>query len=271
MQKIDDLGWVAEATYKIGDTRFGIRTNSEVFADWLEYALADYRMKRWVNPYFSVFIGDNASGSSRRNFNILYAGANTFARTLELPRLARTLLVELESLEFTRRRDAIFANAAVVEVKGTRALVPKELARSLVSLGSKVKRASVEIPTDMFVGVTPVTGKVLPVPLTLSLPDDAFARLADLAPSSPDESQPRGGGEGDVDAVVIFGGNRGSLLQPVSRAVALRDLAARTFNLDQHGRQGLEGLASLVGGARCYAVGAGGADAHLDALALATG
>lgn len=259
-----------EQTYKVGGVRFGIRTNSEEFLDWLDYALADYRMKRWVAPQFSVWIGDCPPDKRGvKEFHVLYRGITTLAKTLHLPGLVRTLLTEIESTQFPRRADAVFAGAAVVGFKDARALVPTELAHFVGNLGGKVKRTGVKLPKDMFVAVEPSSGKVVPIPRMLKIPDDAFDRLEAVAPAGREE--PRIGVESptEVDAVLMFGAE--TIIEPASRGATLQKLAGRVMNLPHLGRDALESLSALVGGARCYRVGGGGPEGMLQALTIALG
>lgn len=257
-----------EETYKVGDVRFGIRTNSEAFADWLDYALSDYRMKRWVPPQFSAWIGDCPPGKRGvKEFHVLHRGITTLAKTLHLPSMVRTLLTEIESIQFPRRADAIFAGAAVVGLKGARALVPTELAHFVGNLGGKVKRTAVKLPKDMFVAVEPSSGKVVPIPRMLRLPDDAFARLEEVAPAGKEDARIGVETPTRVDAVLMFGAT--TVIEPLSRGVTLQRLAGRVMNLPHVGRNAIEGLGSLVEGARCYGVGGGGPEGMLQALTIA--
>ena len=43
MDKLDHLGWVASASFEIGDARFAIRSTSEPFGEWL-----DMRGVAWI-------------------------------------------------------------------------------------------------------------------------------------------------------------------------------------------------------------------------------
>lgn len=268
MKKIDDLGWVAEATYKVGGTRFGIRTNSEAFADWLEYALGEYRMKRWVDPQFAVWVG---KGSSRRSkeFHILYRGTRTYSRTLHLPTLVKTLLTELDSLLFPKRRDLVFAAAAVLKYRNKHALIPTEVAYQLNSLGGRVRRSGVALPVEMFVAVDPYSGTLVPIPSKLNIPDDALNRLGELLPNEDQDDARVEVVSPIVPATIMLPGSRnGNVIEPVSPGAVLHNLAGRTLNVSQMPGDALGALASLVKGARCYAT-MGGPQGVLQALPLA--
>lgn len=270
MRKLDDLGWVAEQTFKIGGHRFGIRTNSEPFADWLDYALADYRMKRWVDPVYSVLIGSSPPPGTRgtKDFHILYKGSSTHSKTLDFHGLIRTLLVDLESLQFPERSDAAFAAAAVVAVGERHVLVPSELVPWVAGLGGKVRHSGVALPTEMFVAIDLASGEVMPIEQKLTIPDDAFQRLEKLVPLGRRRSQLEVVSPIKVDSVMLLGSPQGMMLSPLSRAAALHNLAARTMNLRKVGADALEGLKSLVDGARCYSGNNRGPEEMLDALTL---
>jgi hypothetical protein len=55
-------------------------------------------------------------------------------------------------------------------------------------------------------------------------------------------------------------------LQPMSRAEALVTLADNSFNLGRFGARGVEALATLVGGARCYRLRMGDLDTAVAAV-----
>ena len=49
MDQLDHLGWVDHRNYRIWTDRFQIRTTSARFAEWLDYALADYGLSKGTN------------------------------------------------------------------------------------------------------------------------------------------------------------------------------------------------------------------------------
>jgi hypothetical protein len=227
-------------------------------------------MKRWVDPEFSVVIGA-ASPKSRgtKEFHILYRGTSKYSRTLHLPTLVRTLLTELESFQFPYREDLLFATAAVVGLKGSHALIATPSAYWLNSLGSKVKQAGVAMPKEMAVAIDPDSGRIVPIPPRLEIPDDALDLLDEIASPGREDPRVEVSSPMDPDALMLLGAYNGNVIQPITRGVALHSLASRVVNLPAVGAKALDGLSALVQRSRCYAVGSGGPAGMLQALDLA--
>src|SRR5438105_2573400 len=59
MDQLDHLGWVDHRNYRIWTDRFQIRTTSARFAEWLDYALADYGLRRTAPTRYSIVIEDD--------------------------------------------------------------------------------------------------------------------------------------------------------------------------------------------------------------------
>jgi hypothetical protein len=72
-----------------------------------------------------------------------------------------------------------------------------------------------------------------------------------------------------VDVVVTFAPEEGPPLQPISRALALHRTAGLVLNLPRVKGRGVQGLARLTEGARCYELGAWDSAGMLGALSEA--
>jgi len=257
-----------EHSYKIGDARFGIRTTSEAFGQWLEETLAQYRVKRRAEPYLSVVVADGAKErrGAKREFHILYANSSTIARTLDLHALARSLFAELEALRFGERDDAIFLDAVVVRADGHAALVPASVAANIGSLGGRVKRAGLSVPDVRRVAVDIDSGLVGPVRRTLDIHIDALDRLSAFVPTNGRRARPERDEPVAVDIICTLGKRGDLLVEPAPRSLTLMRLASMAGNVEKLGGSALEGLRRMVVPARCYAMDWADAPTTLDAI-----
>lgn len=269
MSKLDRLGWAVCNSYRFGEAEVSIRTTSPAFSSWMQEVFAPYRADHDAEPGYSIVIGGSENGS--RGYHILYRGIVPVVRTLHLPALARGLLTEAESARFHERDDAVYVRWATVEVDGKTALVSPFLAAQLGTLGRRVQRAGVTLGVTDFTAVALDDAEIVPIAPSFDIPEDSIDRLpADLvggASSNADRlviDRPR-----SVDAVFVTSG--GQLMEPISRAAALQQVAASALNLSVLGQRGLEALAGLMAEARCYRLGAGDMQSQLEAMTQAVG
>ena len=239
----------------------------------MDEALGAYRIEDELEAYYSVVAAgpDPAKPRSVKDFHILYGGTAKLIRTLHLPSLAATLLSELESMTYPERDDAIYAGLVPIWTKGAAAVAPADLIPYLGSLGRRVLRAGVSLPAVRAVAIDSNSGRLIPVPKTLEVPDNSIERLKELMPANGRS------GRSDFDeplspAVVLTGyfGSSELTLQPLSRAQAVHALTPSVLNLERIGGAALHGLARLVDRARCYAL-RGSAEEMLTAVKTALG
>jgi hypothetical protein len=253
--------------YGVGDWAFGIRTNSEAVAAWLDECLGEYRIDDdEIDPYYSLVVETGDGGGSVRRYHLLYRETIKIGRTFDLVGLGRTLLSELESYLFAERDDALYADAVVIAKDGATGLVPGLAAQYIDTLGRKVERAGVILPVETKVAIDLSSGEVVPMKPMLRVPEDAFDRLAQI-----------GGGNGRdhrllldrpvrVDTVFSIG-SADELLQPVVPSAALFRMATHAVNMRKLGQTGLEALLRTVSTARCFEIASKGPADMLDALA----
>ncbi len=251
-------------SYEVGGTRFGVRTTSRSFGDWLDHALGVYRLRRRLDPEYSIVVDGAGGARAGKGVHILYQGVGQVIRTRHLPTLGRALVAELEARVAHERGDAIYVHAAPVCVDGVIALVPAWVVAHVGTLGRRVDRARVSLPVARWAAVDPNSGWILRPPRLLDLPADALEGLERMSDGS-GEARGLTGASGTVDAVVSYLWGSPSV-GVVSRGIALQRLAAATANLPNLGGEALDGLGRLVAGARCYEVGVGTARQMLDAL-----
>src|SRR5438105_761172 len=141
MDQLDRLGWVDHRNYRIWTDRFQIRTTSARFAEWLDYALADYGLRRTAPTRYSIVIEDHGhDGRPGHRFHLLYRGARQIVRSLSVGTVARMLMGELEATLFPRRSDAIYLQTALLRSGAHAALLPAPFLTWIGGLGRGVGR-----------------------------------------------------------------------------------------------------------------------------------
>lgn len=266
MDKLDHLGWVVTNSYEIGDERIGIRSTSEAFAGWLDEVLAEYRTTETAPIFYSVVVGDDATGQGR-HFNILYRYSIKLIRTFDLSMLVRTLLSELEYPLYPTRNEAIYSECAVVSRGGVSALVPSILIPFFTELGREVDRAELILPPETAVTIDTGSGMVLPVDPVIRVPGGMLDRLSTISSSNGRRAHRQqtvsNGQDGSgraplaVDFVCSIGDSE-EPFEPASPATGLYRLSSHTLNFPALGGEALRGAARLVERAECRTLQAAG-------------
>jgi hypothetical protein len=249
---------VVHRRYEIGGRTVGIRTTSAPFGGWLDSVLSEYRVDlgdeedEWD---LSIVVPGEDAERGRRRYNVLYGGTKALGRTLDLTELARMTLAQLEIFPMKEREDAIYLGASLLAANGSTILIPSQVTYYLHRrVRRRAERAGVPLPIEPFVAVDPGSGRLIPFRPALRIPGDALERL----PGSSDRDGPPGPREGQeqtqVDVVWTVGRTLERILEPMSRGLALRNLAAATVNLDRMGSAALEGLVRLLQRAECFGV-----------------
>jgi hypothetical protein len=260
MSKLDRLGWVVCDWFEIEGYRFGVRSTSHAFGEWVRYGLEEYRVEgpedEDQEPFWSVVVEDGSRGEGRvgKRFHIVYRGTWDVVRTLDVAAAARALLVEVESILFPLRDDAIFLEAGLVRSGDASVLVPHSMVPGLARAGRRAQRVNLQPPGTMAVAIDPDSGQLVPIRSRLRLPGDLDERLAQAFP--PNGHDPRVFVEGatGVNAVLLYGGPvEESGIFEIPRAQALYELARSVRNLPQLGGRAIRGIARLLAGSRCVA------------------
>jgi hypothetical protein len=251
-------------SYEVAGIAFGVRTNSEAFAGWLDDALDAYRIDEEMPSYYSVLIAE--TGKPGKRFHLVYAETRVLVRSRSLDTVARALLSQFEFLLLPERDDAIYAEMTVVASNGRRALVPPLLLPLLESFSRRdIERSGLVLPATTTVAIDPSSGDIVPMPPVL---DVAAGALEELARSETHEAEPRVTVDRPfaADAVVTFGDTM-EALKPVSKAETLYRAASHSLNLGRIGGEiGLEGLRKTVERAPCFELGAGAWDRAIEGL-----
>ncbi len=268
MDQLDRLGWAEHRGYRIWTDRFQIRTTSARFAEWLDYALAAYQVRRTVSVRYSIVVEEGRD--ERRlghRFHLLYRGAKQIVRSLSVETVGRMLLAELEATLFPRRSDAIYLQTALLSANGCTALLPSPFLTWIGGLGGRVERAGIWLPVSKTVAVDRATAEVVPTVPRLKVPGDAIARLGELFPSEVAPERTSLDRPARVDVVYTVVSADHPALSPASRAFSLQQLAGSLINARAMGDATFRTLASLVEGARCYQLAYGDPRSMLQAIA----
>jgi hypothetical protein len=252
-------------SYEVAGIAFGVRTNSEAFAGWLDDALDAYRIDEEMPSYYSVLIAE--TGKPGKRFHLVYAETRVLVRSRSLDTVARALLSQFEFLLLPERDDAIYAEMTVVASNGRRALVPPLLLPLLESFSRRdIERSGLVLPSTTTVAIDPGSGDIVPMPNVLDVPAGALEELGRLQTQEA-ESRVVLDRPFAADAVVTFGDTL-EILKPVSKAQTLYRAASHSLNLGKIGGEvGLGGLRKTVERAPCFELGAGAWDHAIEGLA----
>jgi hypothetical protein len=255
MDELGHLGWVAHQSYELEGLMFGIRTDSTVFAGWLAEVLpATLVTDQQANPNYSILIGPSESKVGKR-FHILYRDSTPLIRTLDVADLVRTLLGDLDTLNFWRRKDAVYVQATFLSAGGVDALFPAELVGDFEGIKRHVRGKGLKLPGSRYVAIDLENSEALPPPRSLQIDDGAISELARLIGS---QTEPETRAVLDrptaIDLVCTMTSYDSEPIQPVSRGRALYVLGSLAANLKEVGSTGLAALARLVEGAACWEI-----------------
>jgi hypothetical protein len=259
---------VVSNTYQVGGYVFGIRTNSEAAAAWLDEYLGSFEIEEETEPFYSLMIANGGARNVKR-FHILYREAIALTRSFDPTDLGRALISELEGLLFENRDDALYAKLGAMTGMETVAVVPSEIIPYLDMLGSRVRRAGITLGDAQYVAIDPETGRLIPITPMLDVPWDAPEALRSIRSGA-------GNGRLSIDRstrvdVAFSTSVVDDPVSPIGRPLTLYRLASQAVNLRKLGLSGLEGLAKLVEGSRCLELSSARASRTLAGVARGLG
>jgi len=169
--------------YEIEGFRFGIRTTSHSFSDWLEYVLAAYRSPRRPDDddgaaTYSIVIEDREEDGSQRRFHIMYLGGWDIVRTLDLGSMAECVYRDLESILYPVRDDYVFLELGPVDMAGALGLVAPYVIPALNRSTRRGAKYGVSTPGGVYAPLQIGTGLMVRPTPALDVPADALASLA---------------------------------------------------------------------------------------------
>jgi hypothetical protein len=270
MNELDRLVWAVESSYALGEARFGVRTTSKRFGEWLDHALGAYRVTETTPVHYSIVIadGDSAGGLAKERYHTLYKATVANSKTLDIMTLVRTFLSDLEQYLWLERDDAIYADMAPVSLGGATALVPWAIVPYIGTLGRRrTDRHGLGFPAETSVEVD-LNGRVVPFRPLVRLADGSLDALAEAFPGNGRDNRTVVKEPVDVDLVLSIGAVADPLA-PISRGLGLYRLASHVGNIETLGAKAVEGLRPIVERARCFEFGSGKPAVKLEALLTA--
>lgn len=245
--------------FEIEGYRFGIRTTSATFGEWLAEVLSEYGSapRPEDDPsdcLYSVVVEDGSAGRERlgRRFSIIYQGGWDIVRTMDVPFLAEQLLNHVEGLRAPIRDDAIFLEAGLTIVDGRVGIIPAVLQPAVQRAKRRAERRGLVCPGGMGVAIDPETGLLLRASRQLRIPPDALERAAEVFPVTDSTGTWRAEEPTPISSVLFRIGEEQQDLQPMSRGGALVELAPSIRNVRTMGGAAFRGLARMLAGAACY-------------------
>jgi hypothetical protein len=257
MAKLDRLSWATCDWFAIQDHRFGVRSTSPGFGEWVRYALGGYRVDgprdADGDPLYALIVEDDASPSGRaaKRLHIFYYGTFGIIRTLDVMAVARSFITEIESLTFPIRDDAVYLEASLIRGQGRTVLIPALMVPDVSSAGRRIRGSiDVALPAHMSIALDPASGHAVPVSRTLDVPADVLEVVGDFVPvGSPEDARAVVDRELAIDRVVMIANGGEPGLSPVSRGAVLYELARSIRNLAMVGGDGVTTIARLLAGA----------------------
>lgn len=257
---------MAHRSYEVAGVQFGVRTNAEGVADWLDGTFGDFEVDDQTAPYYSIVFGASENGNVGTAFHVLYEESRALVRTLDLRAVADVLIGQFEHVAASERSDAVFLDSAAVRLGDVLALVPPIVPPYLANLSRRVvDRTGLKLPGTTYVALELGSGRLIPTTPTLDIPGGAADALAELAPHKRREELARIEEPRWAD-LVVFIGMAEEPIRPYSQGRAAHLLATRILNIDQVSGRGLETVAAAVREAPSYEMRSTSVDETLGTL-----
>jgi hypothetical protein len=254
MAKLDRLTWATCDWFEVNGYRFGVRSTSPGFGEWVRYALDAYRVdgppQERDDPRYALIVQDRAGGSpgDPRRLHIMYEGTWGIIRTFDVRAIARSFLSEIESLTFPDRSDAVFLDGSIIQGTGTTILIPTILVPAISAAGRRIRRSvDLRLPAQMSIALDPATGALVPAARGLRGPEAPLDALADHVPLGAEEGAWAFVDQASaVDRILQLPSLPSPDPAPVSKAHVVYDLARSVSNLHAVGKTGIVALGRLV-------------------------
>lgn len=254
--------------FRISRSRFGLRTTSPRFAEWLDHSLAQYRLRGKADLRYSIVASDGDPATTvGKPFHAMYRGGRQIVKSFSAQTVGRMLLGELEAILYPRLTDALYLNAALLSSGDRTALLPSSFLTWIGGLGRRVEREGIALPASKMVAVDRSSADVIP-----------FRRRLDVPPTAPEDLSERFPMDGAPDRTVVERPTRVHVVYTVvssshppistaSRAFTLQRLAGSLVNGRLIGEGTLRTLSELVRRAECYQLAFGEPRSMLRAIA----
>ncbi len=171
MAKLDRLEWAAGLSFVSYGARIGIRVNEPaVLPELTAYLPPGSKLSPSpiVDDLYSLIHGGNGQVASVRRYNLLYAGSQRLARTIDSKEVLERLESEMHFNVAVRARRKLFIHAGVVGWHGRAIVIPGRSMSGKTSLTAALVRAGAVYYSDEY-AVLDAQGRVHPYPKMLSL------------------------------------------------------------------------------------------------------
>ncbi len=171
MAKLDRLGWAAGACVSAYGRRIGIRVSRpEVLGELPARLPFGWKPSRTaeVDHLYTLILGGSGSTSGIRRFNLLYAGSQRVARSLDLGEVLDVLESDLHTYVAQASRRHVFVHAGVVGWHGQAIVIPGPSLSGKTTLVAAFVRAGATYYSDEY-AVLDANGRVRPYIKPLSV------------------------------------------------------------------------------------------------------
>jgi hypothetical protein len=272
---LDNIPWSHATTSRSAlGFDFGVRVMDPALGAYLEHVLLpETHDGRPEHMYSLVDRGPSAPARYPLFFD------DTRVAVLREPSYALAYLVwHINQEVVSNTSDLILFHASAVEADGVGLVFPAPMESGKTTLAAGLVRAGLRYLTDEAVGIDPQTLLIRPYPKALSVDPGSWEVLADLRPDLGPDLSPYLGAQWHVPATWIrpdaiatsclprfvigprYVEGAPTALHPITRAEGLSLLAENSFNLTSHGPKGLDAMARLVRGCRCFRLTVGNLD-----------
>lgn len=250
MERLDGLVWAAGISFRAYGLRIGIRTNSaEVLRLMTRRLPITWKPSKSpiVDTLYSV-VKPRAQGKrTGKQFNVLYKGSETSARSTDLNEVLSELEIDLHSHVATATLQRMFLHAGVVGWNGKAIVIPGKNFSGKTSLVTAFLRAGATYYSDEF-AVLDSRGRVHPYPWALHIREG-------LAQPKEFSAEMLGAHAGTkplpVGVVILSEYRRGAKWRPrrVTQGQAALAMLDRVMSIRHHPDAMLPALGQMVSGA----------------------
>lgn len=227
---LDDLGWAASSTFRVGEWALGVRSSNVEVDDVLRRVLAAHLVAVDAPANFSLLMADERA----RTFHFLYRASDALVRTRVAGRVLRTLIAHLST--FADPSSSVIRLDAAAVIVGDRAIVvPESLRAELGSIETRLNLAGMTVVDAPTLHLEPESASVIVPEPALTVDTDALAEYERAQHSPARELAPAQPGRYPIAAwALVTGPDR---VGPVGRAQGVAAAARQVANAAELGAQ----------------------------------
>lgn len=279
---LDTLRWAhASGPYRAIAHDFVVRTYDRALGEYLGAVLDPFSVDASDGdgevevPAYSVV----DRGDATKNRYALYFGRERLALTPSGSFVVATLLWHVNRRAVESGDEFVLVHAGAVEWGGRAAIFPAPMESGKTTLVAGLVRAGAGYLSDEAAAIDPHTLEVHPFPKSLTVGVGSWEVLADLTPVvEPEVTSRYLLTEWHVDVRTIradalapatppafviaprYERDATTALLPMTRAEAVMEMGQNSFNLQRHGRRGVEALATVARRSTCHRLVVGDLD-----------